>query len=441
LRHTATDPTATGFGGPINWVGRAAAYRTMFQQDLGTAAAGVQLLNTEFNSVSYNPSNQTTSLVNGLFAADAIGGLLQTEYNMAIFWDLRNGYDTSHHINGLYGWRSGGDYGILGDPGGTAPASGRFIPYPTYFAEQLVGKMIHTGDKVVRITSDDTFLSVYGIQEQSNGHLMLLVINKSPTASLTGNFTLSNFKPSGASTLWQYGKTEDTAQQNTSDGHASLTQSNPAISFTPSGSNTLFSWAFPSYSMSVIDLTPAAPRVLSTQVNDGSAQRSMVTTLTVTFDMPVTFVGTPAAAFSLVRIGGGAVSFSAMANLINGRTVVTLSNFSGNETQLGSLADGRYTLTALASQISSNTQPLDGNSDGLGGDNYTFSDAQGLFRLFGDINGDQTVNGLDLGFFRDGFGTQVGDANYLSYLDIDGDGVINGFDLGQFRTRFGSSLP
>jgi hypothetical protein len=193
--------------------------------------------------------------------------------------------------------------------------------------------------------------------------------------------------------------------------------------------------------MSVLDLTPAPPRVLSMQVNDGSAQRSLVTTLTVTFDMPVNFAGAPAAAFSLVRAGGGTVSFSAMANLINGRTVVTLSNFSGNETQLGSLADGRYTLTALASQISANTQPLDGNSDGLGGDNYIFSDTQGLFRLFGDVNGDRTVNGLDLGIFRDAFGTQVGDANYLSYFDFDGDGVINGFDFGQFRTRFGSSLP
>jgi hypothetical protein len=64
-----------------------------------------------------------------------------------------------------------------------------------------------------------------------------------------------------------------------------------------------------------------------------------------------------------------------------------------------------------------------------------------LFRFFGDVNGDRTVNGLDLGFFRNAFGTQTGDPNYLSYLDLNGDGVINGFDLGQFRTRFGTVLP
>jgi hypothetical protein len=62
-------------------------------------------------------------------------------------------------------------------------------------------------------------------------------------------------------------------------------------------------------------------------------------------------------------------------------------------------------------------------------------------RLFGDVNGDAVVNGLDLGFFKNGFGTQLGDAGYLGYLDFDGDGVINGFDFGQFRTRFGTMLP
>jgi hypothetical protein len=86
-------------------------------------------------------------------------------------------------------------------------------------------------------------------------------------------------------------------------------------------------------------------------------------------------------------------------------------------------------------------QHLDGDGDLQQGGNYTFGDAQGLFRYFGDVNGDQTVNGFDLGFFRNAFGTQFGDANYLSYLDINGDGVINGFDLGQFRTRFGTMLP
>ena len=177
----------------------------------------------------------------------------------------------------------------------------------------------------------------------------------------------------------------------------------------------------------------APPQVAATQVNDGSVQRSRLTSLTVRFDSQVTFTGPVADAFSLTRTGGSSVNFAASASVVGGVTVVTLNGFTGADTQFGSLADGRYTLTALASQISANGQQMTSN--------YTFGDAQGLFRMFGDVNGDQTVNGFDLGFFRNAFGTQAGDPNYLSYLDINGDGAINGFDLGQFRTRFGTMLP
>jgi hypothetical protein len=181
-------------------------------------------------------------------------------------------------------------------------------------------------------------------------------------------------------------------------------------------------------------LTPIA-QVFNARVNDGAIQRSRVTSLTVSFNTLVNFSGAVASAFTLTRAGGGAVAFSASATVIAGGTVVTLDNFSGSEIEFGSLRDGRYTLTALASQISNTAGQL--NS----GTNFTFGDAQGLFRFFGDVNGDQTVNGFDLGFFRNAFGTQTGDSNYLSYLDLNGDGVINGFDLGQFRNRFGTMLP
>jgi hypothetical protein len=183
-------------------------------------------------------------------------------------------------------------------------------------------------------------------------------------------------------------------------------------------------------------------RVQSTVVNDGSAQRSRVTSLKVTFSNVVSFAGSTENAFTLTQTGGGTVQFSASASVIGGVTVVTLNNFTGSATDgFGSLADGRFTLTALATQISANGQHLDGNGDGSPDDNYTFGDAQGLFRFFGDVNGDQNVNGFDLGFFRNAFGTQVGDPNYFSYMDYNGDGVINGFDLGQFRMRFGAMLP
>src|SRR5207253_8076850 len=131
----------------------------------------------------------------------------------------------------------------------------------------------------------------------------------------------------------------------------------------------------------LLNNTAAYPHVASTRVNDGNVQRSRVTSLTVTFDTQVTFASTVAAAFTLTRNGGGSVNFGATSSVVGGVTVVTLTKFTGTETQFGSLRDGRYTLTALASQISANGRPLDGNGDGTGGDNYTFGDTQGLFRM------------------------------------------------------------
>jgi hypothetical protein len=187
--------------------------------------------------------------------------------------------------------------------------------------------------------------------------------------------------------------------------------------------------------------TSAPPRVVGTQVGNGSAQRSRVTELTVTFDTVVTFTKSATAAFTLNRNGGGAVGFNATANTIGGRTVVTLTNFSGLETQFGSLTDGRFTLTALANQISAGGQALDGDGDGTAGGHYTFGDAQGLFRMFGDVNGDRQVDGFDFGAFVSTYNVSSSHPSFLGMFDFNGDGIIDGFDFGHFSARFGTILP
>ena len=113
LLDTVSDPDS-----PYDWAVRAADYTELLDQYLGAAGQDVELLTTEFNSVDTNPGKQTTSLVNGLFIADSLGELLQTSYEGAIVWDLRNGYETgNNNSSSLYGWRDGGDYGLIGSPG------------------------------------------------------------------------------------------------------------------------------------------------------------------------------------------------------------------------------------------------------------------------------------------------------------------------------------
>ena len=51
---------------------------------------------------------------------------------------------------------------------------------------------------------------------EANGHLDLLVINKNPDASLTEQFNLTGFTPSGQAQVWQYGEAQDYAQSQTS---------------------------------------------------------------------------------------------------------------------------------------------------------------------------------------------------------------------------------
>ena len=110
--------------------------------------------------------------------------MLETPYNGADVWDLRNTYSTGgNNSSSLYGWRTGGDYGLIGSPGGSAPATGPYVPYPTYFAEQLASKIIQAGGNVVQAISSDPNLTAYAVLEP-NGHLDLLVINKSASSAL-----------------------------------------------------------------------------------------------------------------------------------------------------------------------------------------------------------------------------------------------------------------
>jgi hypothetical protein len=251
---TGTNSDPSDPGDPFNLVARAADYESVLTQYLGSAGKNVQILATEFNSVYSGPGKQTTSLVNGLWLADTLGAMLETPYNGADVWDLRNNYQSGgNESSSLYGWRQEGDYGIIGSPGGSPPASGAYVPYPTYFAEQLASKIIQAGGNVVQATSSDPNLTAYAVVEP-NGHLDLLVINKTATSALAGQFQLANFQPAAQATVWQYGEAQDTAQSQTSNGASAL--ANFTTNLTVSGST--FSYSFPAYSMTVLDLGKAS---------------------------------------------------------------------------------------------------------------------------------------------------------------------------------------
>src|SRR5205085_8216410 len=79
-------------------------------------------------------------------------------------------------------------------------------------------------------------------------------------------------------------------------------------------------WDYGGFNLWVDDLKfqAAPPRVQSMAVNGGAAQRSTVTSLQVAFSTVVVLPQNVASAFSLARIGGGAVT-------IGSTTVATVS--------------------------------------------------------------------------------------------------------------------
>jgi arylsulfatase A-like enzyme len=175
------------------------------------------------------------------------------------------------------------------------------------------------------------------------------------------------------------------------------------------------------------------PKVESVVVNDGSAQRSMVNSLTITFDRIVTF---DPGAFSLRRGDGSAVGLNVATSVVGGRTVAVLT-FTGPGIIGGSLADGNYTLTVRGDHVRDGQgRELDGDGDGNGGGDRSDS----LFRLYGDSDGDRDVDLSDLGRFLSTLGRRSGDPGYLGYMDVNGDDRVGVIDLVAFARRLGTRM-
>ena len=222
------------------WTAEAALLRRQLQTYFGSANTSVELLCTENNSMSQDTGKQTTSLVNGLYLADSFGQIAQTEFNSFLWWDLRNCQDpNANNSPALYGWRQYGDHGIM---------SGHDTRYPTFYTFKLLKYFALKGDRIVRATSDNKLLSVYAAL-RADGTLSLLVINKSPGATLKAGVSLAGFQPASAATTDSYGIPQDEAAR-TGTG-------SPDIAQAPlTGAAATFPCQFPPYSVTVIVLAP-----------------------------------------------------------------------------------------------------------------------------------------------------------------------------------------
>ena len=243
LNDTVTDPSSV-----LDWTTRYDDYEV----DAAAAGAGqVAVIATEWNSVATDPGKQSVSLVNGLYTAESVGSLLESGYSGAAFWGLQdNGELGNNDSSSLYGWREFGDYGLFGNNYDTsAIADAQGVLFPSYFGMQLASKIDLPGGTVVSATSSNSDLNVYAVDE-ADGDLELLVVNTSPTNSATDTFLTPGFTPGTSANVWQYGETQDTAQENSPTAAAALSSSTATLS----ASGSTFSYSFPAYSMTVLDI-------------------------------------------------------------------------------------------------------------------------------------------------------------------------------------------
>lgn len=176
----------------------------------------------------------------------------------------------------------------------------------------------------------------------------------------------------------------------------------------------------------IADTTP--PTVAGTKIGTGTAQRSRVESVTLTMNELVTFTGTPAAAVTISKAGGGSVMPNVAVDNSGPATILTITF--ADTTQFGSIEDGDYTIALNGAMIRDLAQNA-----------MTGTPTTSFHRFYGDVNGDRTINGADFNPFRLAYGSTSADANFNTDLDHNADGAINGYDFSIFRTRYGQTMP
>jgi alpha-L-arabinofuranosidase len=246
---------------PSGWAYDAANLRMMLTDYMGSTGSNTELVCTENNSVSSSPGKQSVSLVNGLYKLDSLAQLMQTEFNGFFWWDLRNGQETDGNLSSsLYGWREYGDYGVMNEDSDL----GQTDLYPTYYTTELTKDFVQTGDTVITAASDYSLLTVYAARRQ-NGSLTVLAINKDPVNTLNGQVSLTGFNPASGGVVYSYGIPQDDAVESDT-GSPNIAQTSISVT------GTNITYAFPPYSATVLALSPAPAKLLTTSIPPTASQ-------------------------------------------------------------------------------------------------------------------------------------------------------------------------
>ena len=237
----------------------------------------------------------------------------------------------------------------------------------------------------------------------------------------TSGLTLSEASPS------RY--TVDLSAATTVDGFYELRVDSARSNITDLAGNAVANDAVDSFYKGV-----APAKVESIVYDDGMGQRSVVRSITITFDALVTV---DPGAFRVTTKDGRPVSVSASLTTQNGKTQARLT-FTGPDVDAsGSLLDGNYRLTILDTHVRDQRgRALDGNADQVAGGNSI----DDFFRLLGDSDGDRDVDGIDFLALRATYRQTSAGAAFDQAFDFDADNDVDGQDFLKFREAFRTRL-
>ncbi|MBN2456378.1 MAG: Ig-like domain-containing protein [Sedimentisphaerales bacterium] len=193
----------------------------------------------------------------------------------------------------------------------------------------------------------------------------------------------------------------------------------------PNGEMVIYSYDEVGNRLQKAIILDAPPKVTSWIIESGQTQRSTIKTISAEFNEDVTITSD---ALSIIGQTHGSIDLTSTVFDYNSVT------FTATWSLPQSLPDDEYTATLDASKIADlGGKNLDGNGDGLEGDNATFE----FHCLFGDATGNATVDFTDFSFFASRWLDTPADTG----LDTDDNNLINFPDFAAFAHNWLAELP
>jgi alpha-L-arabinofuranosidase len=159
----------------------------------------VDIVVGETNSAAVQAPQQVSTF-NALFLADTELSVLDNGAVSVDWWALHNGgYATS----------GGGDLGLLStgdcDDAGQNCGPPANTPFPTYYAQQIVGAVARPGGRLLPVTSANDLVIGHAVR-QSNGTLAVVLINEDPDNAQPVTVDLAGYRAAPGATVLRYGR-------------------------------------------------------------------------------------------------------------------------------------------------------------------------------------------------------------------------------------------